>query len=184
MHSEVILPSTKLTSFVSGYFLVDIDNRNEEISLRTYESGVSLAVPLGKPFLYYAGKEHDEFEEVPFGVFDKPLLFWDIKAIKCFSVKGNARVLFIVFTDLGLEILLNERHPDYQDPIFPLSRLGVPIFNLVVRRKLRLNRDDQAAFQLVEEELLRFFKRHDIEESHQAEIDLDLEDNGDFPVIP
>ncbi|RZS97472.1 hypothetical protein [Cecembia calidifontis] len=184
MQSEVILPSNKLASFVSGYFLVDIDNRDEEISLRTYESGPSLGIPLGKPFLYYAGRALDEFEEVPFEIFDKPLLFWDSKSIECLSVKGNARVLFIVFTDLGLEILLNEKKPDYKDPIFPLSRLGVPIFNLIVRRKLRLNRDDQSALQLVEQELIRFFRRHDIEESHQAEVDLDLEDNGDFPVIP
>jgi len=184
MQTEVVLPTTKLSSFVSGYFLVNVEKREEDISLRPYESGVSLGIPLGKPFYYYAGPCYGEFEEVPFSIFDKPLMFWDSKAIDCFSVKGNAKVVFIIFTDLGLQFLLHERNPDFREAIIPFSRLGLPAFGLIVKRKLRFCTDHASGLKVIEEELLRFFQRYQFDESHHAEIDLDLEDNGDFPVIP
>jgi hypothetical protein len=180
MKTEVILPATRLASFVSGYFLINIEKGEEEVSLRPYESGVSLGVPLGKPFPCYAGPCHGEFDKVSFTSFDKPLMFWDSKSIDCFSVKGNARLVFIIFTSLGLKVLLNERNPQYQEAIFPLNRIGVPAFGLIVKRKLRLNQDNVSGISIIEEELLRFFQRHQIEESHQAEIDMDTE----FPFIP
>ncbi|MFD2201161.1 hypothetical protein [Shivajiella indica] len=180
MYTDVLLPNTKLSSFVSGYFLVNAEDENHEIVVKTYESGVSLAVPLGKPFEFFVGKSHLEEEEVTFKSFDKPYLFWDAKSVECFSVKGDARIVFIVLTEQGLQLLLNEKNPNYDEPVFPISRLGVPIFNLVVKRKLRFNQDDQAGLQIIEEELLRFFKKFEMDESHQSEIDLDT----DFPFIP
>lgn len=180
MYTDVLLPTTKLSSFVSGYFLVNAEDENHEITLRTYESGVSLAVPLGKPFDFFVGNNHAEEEEVTFKSFDKPYLFWNAKSVECFSVKGDARIVFIVFTDHGLQLFLNEKNPSYEEPVFPISRLGIPIFNLIVKRKLRFNQDDKAGLQIIEEELLRFFNKFQENESHQSEIDLDTE----FPFIP
>ncbi|EKB47516.1 hypothetical protein [Cecembia lonarensis] len=180
MQTEVVLPTTLLSSFVSGYFSVNVEKGDEDISLRPYESGVSLGIPLGKPFYYYAGPCYGEFEEVPFSIFDKPLMFWDSKSIDCFSVKGNAKVVFIIFTDLGLQLLLHERNPGFREMIFPFSRLGIPAFGLIVKRKLRFCNGQAAGIKIIEEELLRFFQRYQIDESHQAKIDLDTE----FPFIP
>jgi hypothetical protein len=180
MYTDVLLPNTKLSSFVSGYFLINAEEEIKEISLISYESGVSLAVPLGKPFDFFIGKSQDLEEGIPFKSFDKPFLFWDAKSVECLSVNGDVRLVFVFFTELGLQLLLNEKNPNYEEAVFPISRLGIPIFNLIVKRKLRLNQDNQAGVQIIEEELLRFFNKFQENEKQQSEIDLD----ADLPFIP
>jgi hypothetical protein len=179
MYTDILLPTTKLSSFVSGYFLINAEEEIKEISLMTYESGVSLAVPLGKPFDFFVGKTDLLDEDVPFKSFDKPFLFWDAKSVDCLSVKGDVRLVFVFFTELGLQLLLNEKNPSYEEAVFPISRLGIPIFNLIVKRKLRLNQDNQIGIQIIEEELLRFFKKFQENETQEKEIDLD----SDFPFM-
>lgn len=173
MYTDILLPTTKLSSFVSGYFLINAEEETKEISLMTYESGVSLAVPLGKPFDFYIGKSQNLDEDISFKSFDKPFLFWDAKSVDCLSVNGDVRLVLVFFTELGLQLLLNEKNPNYEEAVFPISRLGIPIFNLIVKRKLRLNQENQAGVQIIEEELLRFFNKFKESENQESEIDLD-----------
>lgn len=183
MFSEIVLPSSELADFVKGYYLVNVENNDEEACLNTFETGISLGVPLGRPFFYYAGKTLDEFEEVPYKIFDKPLLFWDSKSIECFSVLGNARAVFIVLTDLGIEMFLNERQLVCSEPVFPINRIGIPIFNLIVKRKLRLNHDNFEGIKIIEDELIRFFKRFSKDGSTDGKMEIEQNDNGGFPFV-
>jgi hypothetical protein len=179
MKTEVILPTSKLASFVSGYFLIQVEKEKDAISIQPFENEVSLGLPLGKPFFYYAGPSHGEFEEVSFASFDKPLMFWDSNSIDYLSVKGNARAVFVNFTSLGLEVFLHEKKPQYKEAVFPLNALGVPAFGLVVKRRLRFNQDNYSGIGIIEEELLRFYQRNQKAKSEQDEVDFDKE----FPFL-
>jgi hypothetical protein len=172
MFSETLLPSESLSPFVSGYYIVTVENQEGEISICPFQSGVSIGVPLGKPFHFYAGKNHGEFEEVSFSPFDKPMIFWDSKSLECFSVKGNARIVFIAFTPSGLEVLLGEKNVFYSEMIFPLGSLGIPIFNLATKRKIRFNQDNESAIKLIECELLRFFHKQIVSDPLTKEFSL------------
>ncbi|MDX5477365.1 hypothetical protein [Fontibacter flavus] len=181
MPTEAILPNTELSSFVNGYFLIDIENSDDEIPIRTYESGISLGIPFGKPFKFHIGEpELDEKDNPIYHDFDKPFLFYNVTGEDTFWVKGDARMIFVVFTELGLQLFLNDKNPKYEEHLFPLSRLGIPIFNLMVKRKLRYNQDNHSGIQIIEDELKRFFKKFHMEESHEEEFDLDT----DFPFVP
>ncbi|WP_291783960.1 hypothetical protein [Cecembia sp.] len=178
MKTEVILPTSKLSAFVSNYFFVEAANE-EKISMRSCEFEVALGLPLGKPFFYYAGPALGEFEEVSFSSFDKPIMFWDSKSIDYLNVRKNTRLVFVKFTNFGLEVFLHEKNPQFHEAVFPLNALGLPVFGLTVKRKLRFNQDNNAGIRIIEEELLRFFQKSQKMQSEQEEVDFDKE----FPFL-
>ena len=155
MKTEVILPTSKLSAFVSNYFFVEAANE-EKISMRSCE-----------------------FEEVSFSSFDKPIMFWDSKSIDYLNVRKNTRLVFVKFTNFGLEVFLHEKNPQFHEAVFPLNALGLPVFGLTVKRKLRFNQDNNAGIRIIEEELLRFFQKSQKMQSEQEEVDFDKE----FPFL-
>lgn len=169
---EIFLPPNDLADFVSGYVVID-EYSPDEVEIKSFETSLSLGVNLGKPFEFCWGPQNVGCEEMAWQAFDKPYLFADYANKNSFMAKGQIRLVFIVFTPYGLYTLLNDRHPVFEEPIFPLSRLGVPIFNLIVKRKLRFVHSNEEGLKIIEEELRRFFLKHTSENSDQ-------ENNNEF----
>jgi len=169
---EIFLPPNDLADFISGYVLID-EYSADPVEIKSFESSLSLGVNLGKPFDFSFGPQVEGSGETPWQAFDKPFLFADYANKNSFLAKGQIRLVFIVFTPYGLYTILNDRHPVFEEPIFPLSRLGVPIFNLIVKRKLRLVHSNEEGLKIIEEELRRFFLKHTSENGSQ-------DDNSEF----
>ncbi|PRY90838.1 hypothetical protein [Mongoliibacter ruber] len=154
MGFEVLLPSEALGEYISGYFLVNTEYENGD-EIKIFESGTSLGIALGKPFEFYLEKENSG--DINFECFDKIFVFNHAGKNTSFIVKGKVRLVFILLTQTGLEYLSNGARIGFPSDFFPLSRLGVPIFNLIVKRKLRFCQDTSEGVKVIEQELCRYF---------------------------
>jgi hypothetical protein len=154
MGFEVLLPTDALAEYISGYFLVENDfEGNEEIKIM--ENGTSLGIGIGKPFEFTFQKEDEELGE--FEKYDKIYVFNNIGKTSPLYVKGKVVLFFVVLTPLGYKYLSNGARMNFPDDFFPLSRLGVPAFNLIIKRKLRFCQDTMEGIKVIEKELCRYF---------------------------
>lgn len=157
MHSEVFLPHNNLADFISGYFFIEVDASDEFIPLKKFESGMSLGICLGKPFDFSLINEFEKDKKQKILNFEHPLLFTQYDSQSQLVVRGQVRLLFVIFTPFGINLLLNQQNPQFEERIIPLSRLGLPLFNLVTKRKLRFNQDTEEWVQVVDDEFRRFY---------------------------
>lgn len=168
MGFEVLLPSEALSEYVSGYFLVEKNDDNGD-EVKIHESGISLGIGIGKPFDFSFGDE--ESENLEFTSFDKIFIFNDVGKKASFMVKGRVCLIFIVLTHTGLQYLSNGARINFPSDFFPLSKLGVPIFNLIVKRKLRFCQNTTDGVKIIEQELCRYFlKLKEIPEKDQFNV--------------
>lgn len=154
MSFEVLLPSEALAEYISGYFLVnnDYENGNE---VKIFESGTSLGISIGKPFGFYFGeKKGEDFKYIHY---DKIYVFNNAGKKASFIVKGKICLVFVVLTQTGLQYLSNGARIAFPGDFFPLSRLGIPIFNLITKRKLRFCQNTSEGVKVIEKELCRYF---------------------------
>ncbi|WP_146140058.1 hypothetical protein [Cecembia rubra] len=131
-----------------------------------YENSLCIGVPLGKPFDLYLGGNDLNDESIYIESFDKPYVINALEGVHHIWVSGNISLVIPVFTAKGTEILLQNFviHPNQN--IYPLSRNGLPIFNLLVRKQLRGIQSDQEGLEIVDKELARFFKKYMSKEPH------------------
>ncbi|GHB28716.1 hypothetical protein [Mongoliitalea lutea] len=85
------------------------------------------------------------------------MLFTQYDSQSQLVVRGQVRLLFVIFTPFGINLLLNQQNPQFEERIIPLSRLGLPLFNLVTKRKLRFNQDTEEGVKVVDDEFRRFY---------------------------
>lgn len=157
MRTEVFLPHNSLTDFISGYFFSEVDTQEDLLELKKFESGISLGVSLGKPFEFVLHETGKNCNELKLKLFDHPLLFTEYDTRSRLLVKGQLRLVFIVFTPFGVNLLINQQNPQFDEPFIPLSRLGLPLFNLLAKRKLRFNQNTPEGIRLIDDELRRFY---------------------------
>lgn len=154
MGFEVLLPTEALTEYISGYFLVENDFESKS-EVKIFESGTSLGIVVGRPFEFAFQKVGEEPEEM--GLYDKIFVFNNIGKENTLIVKGKVVLVFIVLTPIGLQYLGNGARVNFPGEFFPLSRLGIPVFNLIVKRKLRFCQETQEGIKVIEQELCRYF---------------------------
>ncbi|UJP63894.1 hypothetical protein [Mongoliitalea daihaiensis] len=159
MITEVFLPDDNLADFISGYFLIEVDSYDDFIPLKKFESGVSLGICLGKPFEFGLKSEGISYDRIKFQYFEHPMLFTKYDSQNELVVRGNVRLLFVIFTPFGMNLLFNQQNPQFDERIVPLSRLGLPLFNLRAKRKLRYNQDNVEGVKLIDDEFRRFYRQ-------------------------
>ncbi|MGY6523232.1 MAG: hypothetical protein ACXIUD_15985 [Mongoliitalea sp.] len=157
MHTEVFLPHNNLADFVSGYFFIEVNAGDKLIPLKKFESGMSLGICLGKPFEFTLLDEDDTSKNPKIHSFEHPLIFTQYDSQTQLKVRGQVRLLFVIFTPFGMNLLLNQQNPQFEERIIPLSKLGLPLFNLVTKRKLRFNQNTEDGVQIVDDEFRRFY---------------------------
>ncbi|EKB47515.1 hypothetical protein [Cecembia lonarensis] len=158
MQQDFILPSDGLVEFVTGYLLFEGDC-SKPVEIQTFENSYSLGIPLGKPFDLYLGGKSLEDESTFVDIFDKPYFFISHEQLTSIWISGNIRLVFVIFTEKGWKGVMQQKKKDFNQHIFPLSRIGVPMFNLMLKRELRFNEDNVKGIEIIENELEQFFKR-------------------------
>jgi len=158
-NQDFLLASPSLNEFVIG-FLHFKGNYEQPVQIPMYENSLCIGIPLGKPFDLYLGGNKLEEESIYIESFDKPYVINALEGIHHIWVSGNISLVVPVFTAKGTDILLQNFviHPNQN--IYPLSRNGLPIFNLLIRKQLLAIRNDQEGMELLEKELVRFFKNY------------------------
>ncbi|WP_291783962.1 hypothetical protein, partial [Cecembia sp.] len=141
MQQDFILPEDSLTEYVTGYLLFD-GNCEDALEIGTFENSCSLGIPLGKPFDFFLGGKSLEDESTFVDLFDKPYFFISHENLTSIWVSGKVRLVFVIFTEKGLKGVLRQKKKDFNQYIFPLSRIGLPMFNLMIKRELRFNEDN------------------------------------------
>jgi hypothetical protein len=172
MQQDFILPEDSLSEYVTGYLLFD-GNSEEAVEIETFENSCSLGIPLGKPFDFFLGGKSLDDESTFVDLFDKPYFFIAHENLTSIWVSGKVRLVFVIFTEKGIRGVLQQKRKDFNQYIFPLSRIGVPMFNLMIKRELRFNEDNAKGIEIIENELQIFFKKVKIHESddHKEETD-------------
>ncbi|RZS97475.1 hypothetical protein [Cecembia calidifontis] len=160
---DFLLASSTLSEFITG-FLHFKGEFESPVQIPMYENSLCIGIPLGKPFDLYLGGNNLEEESIYIESFDKPYVINAQEGIHHIWVSGKISLVIPVFTTKGTDILLQNfvLHPNQN--IYPLSRNGLPIFNLLVRKQLRAIQNDQEGLEIVEKEFARFFKKHSCEE--------------------
>lgn len=157
MQQDFIFPSESLTEFVTGYLLFE-GECNQATKIETLENSSALGLPIGKPFDFFLGGKSIEDESTFIDIFDKPYLFVSHAHFTSLWVSGKIKLVFVVLTEKGQATILNKRKAEFNQSIIPLSRIGVPIFNLMVKRELRFADSIDKGVDIIENELHRFFK--------------------------
>lgn len=164
MQQDFILPEDSLSEYVTGYLLFD-GNAEEALEIETFENSCSLGIPLGKPFDFFLGGKSLDDESTFVDIFDKPYFFIAHENLTSIWVMGKVRLIFVIFTEKGFKGILQHKRKDFNQYIFPLSRIGVPMFNLMIKRELRFNEDNLKGIDIIESELQKFFKKVKIQDS-------------------
>jgi hypothetical protein len=167
MQQDFILPSDGLVEFITGYLLFDGESA-KPVEIQTFENSYSLGIPLGKPFDLYLGGKSLEDESTFVDIFDKPYFFISYEQLTSIWISGNIRLVFVIFTEKGWKGIMQQKKKDFNQHIFPLSRIGLPMFNLILKRELRFNEDNLKGIELIEKELQHFFRRVEIDDPEEV----------------
>jgi|GEM_PF-1758831 len=158
-NQDFLLANSGLNDFVTG-FLFFKGKYETPIQIPMYENSLCIGIPIGDPFDLYLGGNSLEEESIYIESFNKPYVINALEGIHHIWVSGKISLVIPVLTAKGTEILMDNFviHPNQN--IYPLSRNGVPIFNLLVKKQLRGAKNDEEGLEIVEKELFRFFKKY------------------------